>query len=100
MKADSRRRQLQEDVPLNNLDLRKYARAGAEVRLREIDEEREQIFRVFPELDSGSQTRDRGRPASTAEPPRKRRTMSAEARKRISDAQKRRWAAQRAKEKR
>jgi hypothetical protein len=85
---------------LDSFDLRKYARAGAEARLKEIETEREQIFGAFPELRSGAAPSRRGRPASTARPTRKRRRMSAEARKRISDAQKRRWAAHRAKEKR
>jgi hypothetical protein len=90
---------------LDNFDLRKYARAGAEVRLKEIDAERQQIFSAFPELRSGTasgerQPRAARTGAAKAGTARKRRRMSAEARKRISDAQKRRWAAHRAKEKR
>jgi hypothetical protein len=85
---------------LDSFDLRKYARAGAEVRLKEIEAERERIFSAFPELRSGAASQRRGRPAGGSGAPRKRRRMSAEARKRISDAQKRRWAAHRAKEKR
>jgi hypothetical protein len=85
---------------LDNFDLRKYARAGAEVRLKEIDAERQQIFSAFPELRSGAASTERQPRAAKAGAGRKRRRMSAEARKRISDAQKRRWAAHRAKEKR
>jgi hypothetical protein len=78
-------------------DLRRWAVIGAEQRLLAIAEEAAMIFRVFPEL------RDRGfmakgstsgsNPSQAAgRPRRRRRKMSAEARKRISDAQKARWA--------
>lgn len=79
-------------------DMRRYAVAGAERRLMELGIEAAHIFRAFPELrgrgrgfdavtapDTGS---TRNRPA----PRRRARTMSAEARQRISDAQKARWA--------
>ncbi len=86
-------------------DLRRYAIVGAEQRLLEIAEEAAQIFRVFPELRKRGRGLDavgpRGRDAESPEQqPRKRRRrrrkMSAEARKRISDAQKARWAKQKA----
>jgi len=80
-------------------DLRKWALIGAERRLVELAEEAAAIHRAFPEL------RQRGpKTARGAEPGaegsggrrRKRRKMSAAARKRISMAQKARWAKQKA----
>jgi hypothetical protein len=82
---------------------RRYAVIGAEQRLLEIAEEAARIFRAFPELrERGRGFNALGRGASGAEGSdaaspargrrRKRRTMSPEARKRISDAQKARWA--------
>jgi hypothetical protein len=86
-------------------NLRRYAVVGAEQRLLELAEEAAGIFAMFPELRApgrgfmaGGRGRGGGRqPAGTAAAPRRRRRkMSAEARKRISDAQKARWARQRA----
>ena len=91
-----------------DVDLRRWAVKGAEQRLVEIAGERARIYAQFPEL------RDRevailaarkgpGRPKGTAtvtQPRRKRRRMSKEARKRISEAQKARWARQRAEKRR
>ena len=87
-------------------NLRRYAVVGAEQRLLELAEEAAGIFAMFPELRApgrgfmaGGQG---GRPGQAAGAPgaavprRRRRKMSAEARKRISDAQKARWARQRA----
>lgn len=82
-------------------DIRRYAVVGAEQRLLEIAREAQEIFRVFPEL------RGRGRgfeglragqsdPEGSEQPSgtrkRRRRKRSAEARKRMSEAQKKRWA--------
>jgi hypothetical protein len=91
-------------------DLRRYAVVGAEQRLTELANEAAQIFRVFPELrargrglDAVRSTRasasSDGGPDGQQPTPRRRRRrskMSAEARKRISDAQKARWAKQKA----
>ena len=86
---------------------------GAEARLLQISEEAAAIYRAFPELRRGGGTgagrgrgRGRGRAqAAAAEAgggetaqPRKKRRLSAAARKRISDAQKRRWAKHRQKQ--
>ena len=82
---------------------RRYAVMGAEQRLLEIAEEAARIFRVFPELRErgrgfnalrrgGPTTEGSSSPAPARGRRRGRRTMSAEARKRISDAQKARWA--------
>jgi len=78
---------------------------GAEARLLQISEEAAAIYRAFPELRRGGRggARGRGRPAAQASAggddasagggtPRRRRRLSAAARKRISDAQKKRWA--------
>jgi hypothetical protein len=73
---------------------------GAQQRLAEIANEQGAILAVFPEL------RERGKSAGVtslnngelqpAQRKRRRFRMSAEARKRISDAQKARWAKQKA----
>ena len=87
-------------------DMRRYAVVGAEQRLLQLAEEAAAIFAIFPELRApgrGFMARVGGRGASTATDAvaapgrkRRRRKMSAEARKRISDAQKARWAKQKA----
>jgi hypothetical protein len=89
-------------------DLRRYAVVGAEQRLLELAEEAAAIFAIFPELRAPgrgfmamAKAGGRGESAAgdgVAAPTkrRRRRKMSAEARKRISDAQKARWAKQRA----
>jgi len=52
-----------------------WARRGAELRLREIDQERSEIFAEFPELRGATKTR----------------TMSPEARKRMSAGMRKYW---------
>jgi hypothetical protein len=82
---------------LASIDLREYARRGAAARLEELDRERQSILAEFPELRRGNTAaRERANaahPAGHHKKARRRRRLSAEARKRISDAQKRRWAA-------
>ncbi len=86
-------------------NMRLWAIKGAEQRLVELAEEAKAIFATFPEL--RAQGRGFMAPA-TAEPSnvrmqaiqnkpsrRRKRTMSAEARKRIGDAQRERWAKRR-----
>lgn len=90
---------------LESNDIRRYAILGAEQRLAQLAEESEQILRAFPELRGRRSGRGRsGRAqASSAGPEspaqgagrRRRRVISPEGRKRISDAQKARWARQR-----
>ena len=94
-------------------NLRAYAVVGAEQRLLQIAEEARAIFKAFPELRAAN----RGFGARGGESPlpwgpqsaesgngrnrkrkRRRRKMSAAARKRISEAQKARWAKQKARE--
>ena len=81
--------------------LRQWALRGAEQRLIDITEEAAAIHRAFPQL----RRRGNGIPASSADqsatpsttPGRRgqgRRRMSADARRRISEAQKARWAKQ------
>jgi hypothetical protein len=72
---------------------------GAERRLVEIAEEAAAIHRQFPELRGRNEVLSGGHVPSPfgrkrVAPVRRRRTMSAEARKRISEAQKARWAKQ------
>jgi hypothetical protein len=80
---------------------------GAEARLLQISEEAAAIYRAFPELRRAGRGRGRGRAqaasAGTAggdegKPARRKRRLSAAARKRISDAQKKRWAKHRQKQ--
>lgn len=76
------------------------ARRGAQHRYDELVDEINSLVQHFPDLRGGAREAvRRGRRAvvaATAEPqPRKRRKMSAAARKAISDAQKARWARQR-----
>lgn len=86
-------------------DLRRYAVVGAEQRLLELAEEAAAIFAIFPELRAPGRGfmakagRAESAPGDAGAAPtkrRRRRKMSAEARKRISDAQKARWAKQKA----
>jgi hypothetical protein len=68
--------------------LHSLARLGAATRIKELEAEIAALRKAFPD------------PASRIlihQPPLKRRKMSAAARKKISEAQKRRWAAQKAK---
>lgn len=91
-------------MPKGSFDLKAWALIGAQQRLRELDEERAAIFSAFPQLRGGTPGRRPGRPrkvqadgvaaAATGVKKRKRRKMSAAARKKISDAQKARWAKQ------
>jgi hypothetical protein len=90
-------------------DLRKWAAVGAGHRLEQLTGEIEAIYRVFPELRT-SGTRRRYKTSSVQSSAvvdaesagegvvrrKRRRKMSAEGRKRISDAQKARWAKQKA----
>jgi hypothetical protein len=82
-------------------EMQAWARMGVEARLAEIEAEKARILRAFPGLRSGAgagrggaaRKDDGGGGPAAARKPRK---MSAAARKRISDAQKKRWAAQKA----
>jgi hypothetical protein len=97
-------------MPRPTSQLHEFARIGAAARIKELQAEIASIRRDFPALAApgGESTapspfrRRPGRPAASLEakvpsPRRRRRKMSAEARKKISEAQKKRWAAQKAK---
>jgi hypothetical protein len=81
------------------------ARKGAEHRYEELKAEIAALVKHFPRLTGrvvsrGAAALSKGGKAAMAElAPRKRRKMSAKARKAISDAQKARWAKQKAGEK-
>jgi hypothetical protein len=86
-------------------ELRVWAVKGAEQRLLELAEEAGQIFAAFPELRGRGRdfeapagpSRTSGAAGNTgARPASRRRKRSAEARRRMSEAQKARWAKRRA----
>jgi hypothetical protein len=82
-------------------NLREWAVKGAEQRLLELGDEARAIFVVFPELRGpgrGFDANSRGAvKAAQLTPRRRRRRMSAAARRKVSLAQKKRWAEWRAK---
>jgi hypothetical protein len=87
----------------NDSDLRRYAVIGAEQRLLQIAEEAANIFQTFPELRERGFMAEGERPDAPAAGARqaakgggKRQGISAAGRKRIADAQRARWAKQRA----
>jgi hypothetical protein len=78
-------------------DIRRYAAVGAEARLQQLQAEIERIRRAFPELGKGTHTAAAPQSsAAGAQVPRRKRTMSVEARERIGAAQRARWARQKA----
>lgn len=93
---------------MTDLNVKRWARMGAEVRLAELRQEITAILAAFPVLRQGgggqavrAARKRAGEAASRGGAPRaaktrKRRRMSAEARKKISAAQKARWAKQKA----
>lgn len=96
-------------MPKHSSHILELARKGADARFRELLDEIKMLTGTFPHLrDSFDRDelpvkfllrrgRDKAQAASGA--PRKRRTMSAKARRAISDAQKKRWAKQKATQK-
>lgn len=78
---------------LNTSEVRTWALKGAEQRLVEISEETQAIYRNFPELRRGLKA-DGVAVGQRPDRPRRRRQLSAAARKRISEAVKARWARQ------
>lgn len=89
---------------LNKDDMRRFARLGAMRRLEDIRQEEAAIRAAFPELFRASApepaaTRSRGRGKATAKAApkarRRRSTMSAEARKAVSERMKKYWAGRR-----
>src|ERR1700674_498508 len=93
----------------NTSTMHDYARIGAPFRLTEIESEMAAIRNAFPDLDGPARAgRHQGATSKTAArapraetqaapaPTRKRKTRSAAARKAMSEAQKKRWATQKA----
>jgi hypothetical protein len=93
-------------------EFRRWAALGAQARLAELEAEIDGIRRAFPDLrghrsaapqSAGVALKRRGRPPQTKvaveSEIKPKRTMSVEARKRIGDAQRKRWAAQREQQK-
>jgi hypothetical protein len=79
---------------MNQQDLLRFARLGAQARLEILQREMDALLKQFPGLTAKG---GRGKSASGAAP---KRNMSAAARKRISDAAKKRWTEWRKKNKR
>lgn len=78
-------------------ELRRLARVGAEARLAELEREIAAICQIFPDLRAGaSRSRRASLVVATVAAVRRRPRLSRDARKRIADAQHRRWAAVRA----
>ena len=75
---------------MNRTELLKLAQLGAEARIAQLQIEIEWIRSQFPS------SRKTNAGAAESATPRKRRRMSAAARKRMSEAQKARWAKRRA----
>ena len=78
-------------MALSKQQLHDLARHGAKARIAELESELAAIRKAFPDAGGGKRDRKRGRPRG-----KKRRKMSPAARKKISDAQKARWAKQKA----
>ena len=90
---------------MTNIHLYELAKRGAEVQLRELLHEAKLLIGLFPHLRDAVDRKDelplsfimaRGSGAATKTARRRRRRMSAEARAKISAAQKARWAKQKA----
>jgi hypothetical protein len=75
-----------------------WARRGASVRLEELESERAEIFRSFPDLRSGRAVKPAGR-AGVDALGRRRRTISAEGKKRMAEGMRKYWAKRKAGEK-
>ena len=77
----------------SSLDTRRLAFIGAQARLSELEAERQAILRAFPQLSRSVVNRTtEGSVSTDSRPRRRRRKMSAEGRRRIAEASKRRWA--------
>jgi hypothetical protein len=76
---------------LSRVELRRLARLGAKSRLEELRQEEAVIRRAFPDLVAGRARQAAGKSAA----PRRRKGMSAAARKAVSERMKKYWAARR-----
>jgi hypothetical protein len=80
---------------LSREQLERLARLGAQSRLEELRGEEAAIRRTFPDLFSGRGRRSGGETTGRGRPRRRRRGMSAAARKAVSARMKKYWAARR-----
>ena len=87
-------------MPKRSSHILDMARKGAEHRYQELKGELALLLKHFPHVAGQfarlSSVANSGRPAAAGSAKPKRRTLSAKARKAISDAQKARWAKQKA----
>jgi len=82
---------------LAKLDLKTFARRGAEARLAELNQEIKAIHSAFPDLRPGRLRQGSSAVASaSAQSPRRRKSMSAAQRKAVSERMRKYWAARRA----
>ena len=79
-----------------SIDLKAYARRGAEARIAELIVELNEIYKAFPDLRRGS-ARPTASTAGAGERRRKRKPMSAAQKAEVSKRMKKYWAARRAK---
>jgi hypothetical protein len=82
---------------LSSIDLKAYARRGAEARIAEITAELNDIDKAFPDLRRGT-ARQRTSTAGAGERRRKRKPMSAAQKAAVSKRMKKYWAARKAKD--
>ena len=82
---------------LNREDLKRLARLGAKARLEELRREEASIRQAFPDLFRGGRGGRSGaqRASASAGPRRRRRGMSAAARRAVSERMKKYWAERR-----
>jgi hypothetical protein len=81
---------------LPSIDLKAYARRGAEVRIAELTAELNDIYKVFPDLRRGAGSALQAAGTGTARR-RKRRGMTAAQKAEVSKRMKKYWAARKAK---
>jgi hypothetical protein len=77
-----------------SIDLKAYARRGAEARIAEITAELNEIYRAFPDLRRGA-TRVPASKAGVVKRRRRRKPMSAAQKAEVSKRMKKYWAARR-----
>lgn len=80
-----------------NIDLKQYARRGAEARIVELTHELDAIYRAFPDLRKTTAVRRPAKATSAAAPAptqrRRRRAMTAAQKREVSLRMKKYWAA-------
>jgi hypothetical protein len=81
---------------LSSIDLKAYARRGAEARIAELTAELKDIYKAFPDLRRGA-ARPTASRAGASQARRKRKPMSAAQKAEVSKRMKKYWAARKAK---